>query len=98
MSLIAELKRRKGLKVGAAYLVMAWVVVQVAGLAFPAFDAPPWVLRVFILVAMLGFPLAVAMAWVLEITPDGMRVEPSPMGNRRVFALAAAFVALALGW
>ena len=46
MSLIAELKRRKVLKVGAAYLVVAWVVVQVAGLAFPAFDAPPWVLRV----------------------------------------------------
>ena len=98
MSLIAELKRRKVLKVGAAYLVMAWVVVQVAGLAFPAFDAPPWVLRVFILVAMLGFPLAVAMAWVLEITPDGMRVERAPMGNKRVFGLAAAFVALALGW
>ena len=96
MSLIAELKRRKVLKVGAAYLVVAWVVVQVAGLAFPAFDAPPWVLRVFILVAMLGFPLAVAMAWVLEITPDGMRVERAPMGNKRVFGLAAAFVAL--GW
>jgi len=50
MTLLAELRRRKVFKVGAAYVVIAWIVVQVASIAMPAFDAPPWVLRVFILV------------------------------------------------
>ena len=54
MSLFAELKRRKVVKVGAAYLVVAWVAVQVVSIAFPAFDAPPWAMRVFILLCLLG--------------------------------------------
>jgi hypothetical protein len=41
MSLIAELKRRKVFKLGAAYLVVAWLAVQAASIAFPAFEAPP---------------------------------------------------------
>jgi len=64
----AELKRRKVFKVGAAYLVVAWLAVQAASIGFPAFDAPPWALRIFILIALLGFPIAVVMAWVFDIT------------------------------
>lgn len=98
MSLIAELKRRKVFKVGAAYLVVAWLAVQAASIGFPAFDAPPWALRVFILVSLLGFPLAVVMAWIFDATPEGMKLDPSPIGRMRVFGAAAVLVALALGW
>src|SRR5215467_8142200 len=76
MSLIAELKRRKVFKVGAAYLVVAWLAVQAASIGFPAFDAPPWALRIFILVALLGFPAAVVLAWVFESTPGGVALDP----------------------
>lgn len=58
---VAELKRRKVFKIGAAYLVVAWLTVQAASIGFPAFDAPPWVLRVFIMIALMGFPIAVLM-------------------------------------
>ena len=98
MSLIAELKRRKVFKVGAAYLVVAWLAVQAASIGFPAFDAPPWALRVFILVSLLGFPLALVMAWIFDATPEGMKLDPSPIGRMRVFGAAAVLVALALGW
>ena len=60
MSFFEELKRRKVFKVGAAYLVVAWLVVQMASIFFPTFDAPPWALRIFILVVFLGFPIALA--------------------------------------
>ncbi len=98
VSLLAELKRRKVLKVSAAYIVVAWIAVQVASIAFPAFEAPAWALRVFILVLALGFPLTVVLGWVLELTPDGVRVEAAPIGNKRVFGTAAALVALAIAW
>ena len=98
MSLFTELQRRKVFKVGAAYLVVAWLAVQAASIGFPAFDAPPWALRVFILVCLLGFPLALVMAWIFDATPEGMKVEGNAFGNRRVFAGAALLIVLALGW
>ncbi len=98
MSLIAELKRRKVFKVGAAYLVVAWLAIQAASIGFPAFEAPPWVLRVFILIALIGFPIAVVMAWVFDVTPDGVRFDAVASGNKRLFAAAGSLVVLALGW
>ncbi len=98
MSLFAELQRRKVFKVGAAYLVVAWLAVQAASIGFPAFDAPPWALRIFILVALLGFPIAVVMAWVFDITPEGVKLDTNTSGSKRLFAAAILLVALALGW
>ena len=98
MSLVAELKRRKVFKVGAAYLVVAWLAVQAASIGFPAFEAPAWALRVFILIALLGFPCALVMAWVLDLTPEGLKVETATTGTRRIVAVAVALVVLALGW
>src|SRR4249919_3110957 len=95
MALFVELKRRKVFKVGAAYLVVAWLAIQVASIGFPAFDLPPRALRLSILAAALGFPLALALAWVLEVTPQGLRFDPAARGNKRV---ASVVVLLALGW
>ena len=98
MSLISELKRRNVFKVGGAYLVIAWLSVQAASIGFPAFDAPPWVLRVFILISLLGFPIAVVMAWIYEVTPDGVKADASGQGSKRVFAGVAILFVLAIGW
>ncbi|MEO7251762.1 MAG: hypothetical protein ABIW30_04050, partial [Arenimonas sp.] len=98
MSLIAELKRRKVFKVGAAYLVVAWLAIQAASIGFPTFDAPVWALRIFILVMMLGFPVALVMAWVFDVTPDGVTLDSTTTGSKRLFAAAALLTVLALGW
>jgi len=98
VSLIAELQRRSVFKVGAAYLVVAWLSAQAAGLAFPAFEAPAWALRVFLFVLMLGFPIALVMAWVFDVTPDGLKVEASRGSDTRFFAIVGAIALLALGW
>jgi TolB-like protein/tetratricopeptide (TPR) repeat protein len=98
MSLFAELQRRKVFKVGAAYLVVAWLAVQAASIGFPAFDAPPWALRIFILLAFLGFPIAVVMAWVFDVTPAGVKLDTNASGSKRLFAIAILLVVLALGW
>ena len=98
MAFVEELKRRKVLKVGAGYLVVAWLAVQAVSIAFPAFDAPPWALRVFILLALLGFPFAPVMAWLFDATPEGMKLDATSTGSRSVFAGATVLGALALGW
>ena len=98
MGLIAELTRRRVFKVGGAYLVVAWLAVQAVSIGFPAFDAPPWALRVFILVAMLGFPVSLVFAWMFDVTPEGVKAEPGSRGNIGFAVFAAALIALALGW
>jgi TolB-like protein len=98
VSLFAEFKRRNVFKVGGAYLVVAWLAVQVVSIAFPAFEAPPWALRVFILLAMLGFPVALLMAWAFQATPEGLQREASTTGNKRMLAIGAGLGALALAW
>src|SRR5436853_435837 len=94
----AELKRRKVFKVGAAYLIVAWPAVQAASIGFPAFDAPPWALRIFILIALLGFPVAVVLAWVFDVTREGVKLDARPSGSKVLFAAAALLIVLALFW
>jgi len=98
MGLVAELQRRSVFKVGAAYLVVGWLVIQAASIAFPTFEAPVWALRAFIFVVMLGFPIALVLAWAFDLTPDGVRVEPLSTGSKRLYGAAAAIAALAVAW
>ncbi len=59
-----ELVRERGIdRVAAAYAIAAWVVVQAASIALPAFDAPAWLLRWLIVTAITGFPLTLAAVW-----------------------------------
>jgi hypothetical protein len=95
MSFFEELKRRKVFKVGAAYLVVAWLIVQMASIFFPTFDAPPWALRVFILVVFLGFPIALVFAWAFDFTPEGLKADAAQRGNKRFLLFAASLVGLA---
>ena len=98
MAFIDELKQRKVVRVAVAYLVVAWLGVQVASIALPAFDAPAWVLRVLILLLALGFPMALILAWAIDLTPDGPRYSPGGVGWKRMLSISAAIGALALAW
>lgn len=93
-----ELKRRNVFKVAAIYAVTAWVIVQVVSIALPAFDAPAWVLRVFILLLLIGFPVALIMAWALELTPEGVRRAETTVGEKRIWTISIMFAVLAFAW
>ena len=68
-----ELKRRKVYRVAVGYVVVAWVLVQVATQVFPFFEVPTWTVRLIILALCLGFPIAVVLAWAYDITPSGIK-------------------------
>ena len=75
MSLISELKRRNVFRVAIAYAVIAWLLAQVADLAFDNFGTPDWVPKSVLFMLALGFPLAVFFAWAFEMTPEGVKKE-----------------------
>ena len=72
-SFLTELKRRNVFKVGVAYIIVAWLLIQVADTLLPTFGAPEWVMPVFSAIVILGFPLAVILAWAFELTPEGVK-------------------------
>lgn len=98
MSLLGELQRRKVFKVGAAYAAVGWLVIEVAATIAPQLNFPEWAPRMVTFVILLGFPVALVMAWVFDVTPEGIKVDASKSGSKRVFIVAGILVALALGW
>ena len=68
-----ELRRRKVFRVAVVYLVVGWLVLQVASVTFPSFDIPSWGMRLIIWLIALGFPVALVLAWAFELTPEGIK-------------------------
>jgi TolB-like protein len=104
MSFLAELKRRNVVRVGVAYVVIAWLLAQVAEFAFENFGAPEWVLKTFVVVLLLGLPLALLFAWAFEMTPEGLKLEKNvdrtvsitPQTGRKIDRLIIAALTIAL--
>jgi TolB-like protein len=71
-SFLSQLKDRKVLRVAIAYIVVAWIVMQVGEVTFEALHLPDWALSLLVAFALLGFPIALVCAWAYEITPDGI--------------------------
>ena len=73
MSLFAELRRRNVFRVGGAYAVVAWLLIEVSDTVFPRLGLPDWTVTFVIAVLALGFPVALFMAWAFELTPEGIK-------------------------
>ncbi|MEY2579161.1 MAG: adenylate cyclase [Verrucomicrobiota bacterium] len=103
-NLFAELKRRNVYKVAVAYAVVAWLLIQAASILFPTYEAPAWVMKIFVAIVVLEFPVALVISWAFEITPEGINRE-SELGpndtrtrrtGRKLIGITTA-VALAAG-
>jgi TolB-like protein/Tfp pilus assembly protein PilF len=73
MSLIAELRRRNVFRVGVAYAIVAWLLVEVAHTTFPTLQLPDWTITLVTVILIMGFPVALVIAWAFELTPEGIR-------------------------
>ena len=106
-SFLSELKRRNVFRVGVAYAIVAWLIMQVADTFFPALHLPDWTVTLIAVLLIIGFLLAIFLAWVYELTPEGIKVTttegPAQYHTRAtgqrlnyfimgVLALAVAFI------
>ena len=74
-SIWGELKRRNVVRVGIAYAIVMWLLLQVADVILDNIAAPSWVFQVILLLLVLGFPVAIIFAWAFELTPEGLKKE-----------------------
>ena len=75
MPFVRELKRRNVFKVTVAYIIVAWLLLQVSVTLAPALRLPEWFHSGVAFVLILGFPVAIIFAWAFELTPEGLKRE-----------------------
>ena len=104
MSFFEELRRRNVFRVGIAYVLIAWVLLQGADFALDLIDAPNWVIQALFLLAAIGMLGVLVFAWVFEVTPEGIKRETeidrsqsiTPHTGRKLDRVIIVFLALAV--
>jgi TolB-like protein/Tfp pilus assembly protein PilF len=84
MSFFDELKRRNVFKVGIAYLVGSWLLIQVADILLDNIGAPAWVLQALFVALGVGFFITLFFAWAFEMTPEGVKREKDVDRNQSI--------------
>ena len=77
MSFLSELNRRNVFRVAVAYVVVGWLMIEVASVLGPALRLPNWTTTFVAFVLILGFPIALVLSWAYELTSDGMKKTES---------------------
>ena len=106
MSFLNELKRRNVLRIGAAYIVGSWLLIQVAETIFPLFGFDDTPARLVVIVLTIGFIPSLIFSWVFEITPEGLKKEAdvdhsgsdARVATRKLDRAILVVLALALGY
>jgi len=104
--LFHELKRRNVFRVGAAYVVVAWLVIQVVETIFPAFGFGDGAVRIVTIVFAIGLVPALIFAWAFELTPEGLKKESevdrsqsiTPHTGKKLDRIVMVVLALALAY
>jgi len=106
MSLFGELKRRNVLRVAAAYLAGAWLLIEVSDTLFSIYGLPGTASRIVATLLAIGFPITLVLSWVYELTPEGLKLEkdidragPAPRSDtRRLDRMIIVLLALAVAY
>ncbi len=75
MSIYTELKRRNVFRVGIAYAVASWVLLQIVDVIIPIFEIPAWAPKLIFVILAIGLVPALIFAWAFEMTPEGLKKE-----------------------
>jgi len=84
-----ELRRRKVVKAAILYVIVAWLLIQVAEAVFEPLRLPDWSLTLVIVLAAMGFPLALILAWAFDLSPEGLQREKDKAENAQAPSIPA---------
>ena len=71
--LFEELKRRNVVRVGVAYVVMGWIIMQVIDVVVEPLHLPEWTATLVLVLLLVGLPVTLFLAWAFELTPQGLK-------------------------
>ncbi len=88
----SEFRRRNVFKVSAAYLIVAWLLIQFADIMAPQLDLPEWAPRLVTYLLLTGFPIAIVFAWIFDLTPEGIQVDDDHSRTHGVLIFAGLII------
>ena len=97
--LFENLKQRGVLETALAYLILGWLLIQIADIVFDQLLLPTWAGTFVTVLVIAGFPIAILLSWFLEFR-DGRAIphELSPRDSlKRRFSRTYISVIGALG-
>jgi tetratricopeptide (TPR) repeat protein len=102
-NLIRELRRREVFRATGLYVGVVWILIEAASVLLPAFDAPDWVMRALIIVAIIGLPVVIVLSWIFDVTDKGIEVQGdptdtivAPLGGRKMDFAVIGVLSVAL--
>ncbi len=106
MPFFEELKRRNVVRVGVAYAVFAWVLLQMFDVIGEILELPAWGGKMILAALVLGLPVTLFFAWAFEITPEGIKPERevdrsqsiAHATGRKLNIVTMVLMAVALAW
>jgi TolB-like protein/lipoprotein NlpI len=75
LKIYTELSRRNVFRVGIAYAVASWVLLQIVDVISPIFELPAWAPKLIFVILAIGLVPALIFAWAFEMTPEGLKKE-----------------------
>jgi hypothetical protein len=97
--LAIDLHRRRVYRAVVTYVVVAWIVLQIADVTFPLFGFSGTSLKIIACVTALGLPATVVVAWIYQLTPNGLVVDQGvdllSRGARQDFAIVILTIGIA---
>ncbi len=94
IGLVDELNRRGVFETAVAYLVVGWLLIQVADATFDQLGLPRWVASFVTYLVIAGFPIALLLAWFIELTASGAILDRDPMARPRRKAFNTQYVSV----
>jgi len=76
LGFLAELRRRRVIRVAIVYAIAGWVVIEVASTMLPGLNLPQWTVTLVIALVVLGFPIIFLMGWMFDLGPGGVVRTP----------------------
>jgi len=106
LSFLNELKRRNVFKVGIAYAVTTWILLQITDVVADIMMLPEWASKLILLMLVIGFLPALILAWAFELTPEGVKLERdvvrkdsiTPKTGRKLDYIIIVSLGLSLGY
>lgn len=80
-SLWSELRRRKVVRVGVAYIIGAWLLMQIGDAVFSLLEVPGWEGKALVTALVIGLPIALVLAWLFEISPNASSLPIQTTGE-----------------
>ena len=94
IGIFENLQRRGVLETALAYMILGWLLIQVADVVFGQLPFPPWAGTFVTVLVISGFPIAILLSWFLEFRHGRAVVDDLSPAERRKRRFSRTYISV----